>query len=49
MDTVYIFPESKSSAGYKRLNLKPWTENEIEYSLREKQSVSIIRRYFSEV
>ena len=45
MDTAYIFPESKQSAGYKRVELRPWTENDIEYALREKQSAVILGRY----
>ena len=48
MDTAYIFPESKQSAGYKRVELRPWTENDIEYALREKQSAVILGRYFSD-
>lgn len=48
MDTAYIFPESKQSAGYKRVELKPWDENDIEYALREKQSTVILGRYFSD-
>ncbi len=48
MDTAYIFPESKTSAGYKRLELDGWAEEEVTYSLREKESCTIIRRYFTE-
>lgn len=47
MDTAYIFPESKTSAGYKRLNLEAWTEAEVTYALREKESCVMIRRYFT--
>ena len=45
-DTAYIFPESKKSVGYKRLNLVPWTASDITYTIRDKESTGIIRRYF---
>lgn len=48
MDTAYIFPESKRSAGYKRLNLAAWTAQDVTYTLREKESCVILRRYFAE-
>ncbi len=47
MDTVYIFPESKKSAGYKRLEPKPWTAADISYVIRPKESAVVIGRYFS--
>lgn len=47
MDTAYIFPESKRSAGYKRLNLASWTAQDVTYALREKESCVILRRYFA--
>ena len=47
MDTAYIFPESKASAGYKRLNLNAWTEEEVTYALREKESCVVLQRYFT--
>ena len=47
MDTAYIFPESKKSAGYKRLILMPWTAQDVSYSIREKQSCGILRRFFA--
>ncbi len=47
MDTAYIFPESKQSAGYKRLELAGWEKEDINYTLREKESAKIIQRYFS--
>lgn len=47
MDTAYIFPESKQSAGYKRLELQPWTAKDINYVIRDKESCVIIRRYFT--
>ena len=47
MDTLYIFPESKSSAGYKRLELRPWTAADITYTIRPKESSVVIGRYFA--
>lgn len=47
MDTAYIFPESKQSAAYKRLDLDSWTDKDITYALREKESAAVIQRYFS--
>lgn len=47
MDTAYIFPESKKAAGYRRLNLTPWTNKEVTYALREKESCGILRRHFT--
>ena len=48
MDTVYIFPESKQSSGYKRLDLTPWTAQDVTYDIREKESCEILRRYFTQ-
>ena len=45
-DTAYIFPESKKSVGYKRLNFVPWTASDVTYTIRDKESTGIIRRYF---
>lgn len=47
MDTAYIFPESKKSAGYKRLTLTPWTAKDVSYGIREKESCGILRRFFT--
>ncbi len=47
-DTAYIFPQSKTSAGYKRLETEDWGQEDVSYSLREKESCVILRRYFSQ-
>ena len=49
MDTAYIFPESKQSAGYKRLEISGWKREDVRYALREKASAGIIGRYFSDI
>lgn len=47
-DTAYIFPQSKTSAGYKRLEPEGWSLEDVSYALREKESCVIIRRYFAQ-
>ena len=49
MDTAYIFPIDKQAAGYKSLKLSEWSAQDIEYIIRDKESCSIIKRYFSTI
>lgn len=49
MDTAYIFPESKQQAGYKTFKLSGWDKTDVKYTLREKDSAAIIKRYFDSV
>lgn len=45
-DTAYIFPVSKKSPGYK---VYKWSIDEnITYSMRNKESFSILKKYFTQ-
>ena len=44
-DTLYIFPESKQSAGYKSFKWNDW--DDVDFAFRQKDSCKILSNFFN--
>lgn len=46
-DTMYVFPVSKQSAGYKAFKWSEWEQANIKYALDQKASFDTLKKYFT--
>ncbi len=46
-DTMYVFPVSKQSAGYKAFKWTAWEKANIEYTISQKSAFDTLKKYFS--